>query len=118
MIEEKDRKDISSLSEFMNVLMRKIEEVGSGETVWFRGVASEKFKLVPNLYRITPDKFSNEEVPDPNLYFYREIDLIEKNIDFNFSRIAPTFFAKKGIPDTKWNRYTLKQHYDVKTRLL
>ncbi|RYX80091.1 FRG domain-containing protein, partial [bacterium] len=73
--------------------------------------SSDKHSLVPNLYRTEEKYFSN--ISDP-----KNISRIEGNIDFTFSRKSSMFFSSKQIENNLWNRYFLKQHYGVKTRLL
>jgi len=71
MAENIERKYIRTLTQFMDELMKKIEEVGGGTTVWFRGVASEEHKLIPSLYRkpsnvhIDYDNISNYKINNP-----------------------------------------------------
>ena len=54
----------------------------------------------------------------PSLLKPSDIKQIEENIDSSFHRKVSVFLASKGIKNIPWNRYFLKQHYGVKTRLL
>lgn len=106
---------ILSVSDFVTAVLSKIETLGNEKAIWFRGEGSEKYSLVPNLYR----KASKEgyqyckDILNPKIVYQ-----IEQNIDTSFYRKSTVFLANKGITNTPWNRYFLKQHYGIKTRLL
>ena len=107
---------INSLSEFTE----KIVEFGKhssndGQKIWYRGHSSKDFKLIPTIYRDTLDL--TIERPE-HIFRPSQINLIERGIDLSFSRQSISFLAKKGIANTNMNRYFLKQHYRIKTRLL
>jgi hypothetical protein len=114
-------KPVRSLSEFIDKLnskMNLINKFGDNSEeypVWFRGEGSEKYELVPNLYRY---------VQDGKTYYWNDIvdckiiKRIEDNIDINFNRKATIYLADKKIANIRWNRYFLQQHYKIKTRLL
>ena len=112
--EENNIKCITSLSQYFEKLKIKIQKLGDGNSVWFRGVSSEEFDLIPSLYRAT---VFHEEEHRPELETFKKIYTTEQNIDANFSQKSAIFFANKRIADTPWNRYILKQHYGIKTRL-
>jgi hypothetical protein len=105
---------VKSLNEFINLVSDKIKNIEAKKVVWFRGEPSNEYKLVPNLYRITS---GNKSTYCEKVYDYKVIHRIEQNMDANFERKASIFLANKGIENTPWNRYYLKQHYKVKTRL-
>ena len=90
-------------------------EVNTGQKIWYRGHASKDFKLIPTIYREALDL--RYERPD---YIVRptHIRAIERGIDLSFARQGMSFLTKKGVANTDMNRYFLKQHYKVKTRLL
>jgi hypothetical protein len=107
---------INSLAEFTE----KIIEFGNhpineGQKIWYRGHASKNYKLIPTLYREVLDlRYKrSDQVIRPS-----EIRAIERGIDLSFARQGLSFLTKKGIANTDMNRYFLKQHYKVKTRLL
>jgi hypothetical protein len=97
---------INSLSEFFH----RIKEIqtewsnldGNFIYPWFRGLVSDKFKLLPGLYRNEKD-IENE-------HSYRE-DFAEKAFPF----LADSTF---GVPSSDWEWYFLMQHYGLPTRLL
>jgi hypothetical protein len=108
---------IKSVSEFIDQVFKRVKELkGESETaIWFRGEASEEYSLVPNLYRKT---YKDKELYCSNIQNPKEIQIVEQNIDASFYRKATVFFANKKIENTPWNRYFLKQHYGITTRLL
>jgi len=110
---------IKSVSEFITTVFNKIGNLENDKTtdrtIWFRGEDSEKYNLVPNLYR----KISKSEIPYcQDILNPKSISTVEQNIDTSFYRKSTAFFAKNRIANTPWNRYFLKQHYGVRTRLL
>ncbi len=106
---------IENVSEFITSVLSKIATLGSEKAVWFRGEGSEKYSLVPNLYRSTK---MDENQYCQDILNPKKVYQIEQNIDTSFYRKSTIFLANKGIANTPWNRYFLKQHYGVKTRLL
>ncbi|MFN0256779.1 FRG domain-containing protein [Pedobacter ureilyticus] len=107
---------INSLAEFTE----KIVEFGKhnsnlGQKIWYRGHSSSTFRLIPTIYRETLDLTN---VRSDNVLRPLDINLIERGIDLSFSRQSIRNLAKKGISNTPMNRYFLKQHYKIKTRLL
>src|ERR1035438_7045419 len=71
------------------------------EVMWFRGVGSSTYKLLPGLYRIEAglDRDSDDE------------------LRVEFSRRALPLVAGRA-PRDKWEWYCLMQHYRVPTRFL
>lgn len=106
---------IKSLVEYIDAVLSKKRKFKPVNEVWFRGQGSKEFELVPNLFRKALDLDSKKNY---NLISKSTIYQVEQNIDVSFSRKATMFFNKNGIKDTHWNRYFLKQHYQVHTRLL
>ena len=106
---------IQSLSQYIDELKTKIQKLRNGNSIWFRGLSSDEFKLIPNLYR---EAVFTDTEHRPDLDTFKTIYRIEQNIDANFSQKSSIFFASKKIQNTPWNRYFLKQHYGIKTRLL
>jgi len=106
---------IKSLPEYIDQILSKKECFKPVSEVWFRGQGSDRFQLIPNLFRkaLDFDNRKNNALINTNTLYK-----IEQNIDVLFSRKATMFFNKNGIQDTHWNRYFLKQHYQVHTRLL
>jgi len=98
---------VKSVSEFIDVVFRKITEIEKinkletelRNTVWFRGESSEFYKLIPNIYRI-----ENGGYPYCNDIKSTKIYPVEQNIDASFSRKANIFLTNKGIESTPWNR--------------
>lgn len=113
-------KYVNSVSEFIDETLKKTETLRiiknfkTESVIWFRGENCEKYHLVPNLYRTT-----NAGKPYcSNIVIPKRFSRIEQNIDVSFFRKSTVFFGNKRIENTIWNRYFLKQHYKVKTRLL
>lgn len=107
---------VNSLAEFV----QQINDFGNlkinkGQKFWYRGHASKDFKLIPTIYREILDlRYERPEcVIRP-----KQINALERGIDLSFARQGVGFLTKKGIPNTDMNRYFLKQHYKIKTRLL
>lgn len=111
-----DKYFIKSVSDFINDIIIKTEklQIQNERVFWFRGENSEEYSLVPNLFR----KTTNNNTPYCSDINRKEIYTIEQNIDVSFIRKATVFLSNKGVENTPWNRYFLKQHYGVKTRLL
>lgn len=109
------KKNIKSVSEFITKTFEKIENIATEGSIWFRGEDSENYYLVPNIYRTTSN---NEKQYFNDIQNPKAIYQTEQNIDSDFNRKSSVFFANKGIVSNPWNRYFLKQHYGVKTRLL
>jgi hypothetical protein len=105
-------KCIRSLNEFIEVLINKTIKFGN-DKLWFRGENSDKYELVPNLYRMTNKELTYCRYVDPKTYY-----ILEQNIDTSFYRKSFNYFSNHGIVSNRWNRYFLKQHYGLKTRLL
>jgi hypothetical protein len=106
---------VKSLSEFIDVLFAKIENLGEHNIVWFRGENSNKYDLVPNIYRKARN---NKIVYCQDILNTNHFNILEQNIDTSFYRKSFRFFSAHGIENSIWNRYFLKQHYGIKTRLL
>ncbi|WP_162055940.1 FRG domain-containing protein [Pontibacter pamirensis] len=106
---------VTSVSEYITVILEKRRKLEPERDIWFRGHASVNYSLWPSLYRET---LSRETKKRPVISEAGQIHAIEMNIDASFSRKAFSFFSKRGIPDTPWYRYFLKQHYKLRTRLL
>lgn len=111
-----DKYFIKSVSDFISEIIIKIEklQIENERVFWFRGENSEEYSLVPNLFR----KTTNNGIQYGTNILGKEIYRIEQNIDVSFTRKATVFLSNKRIENTPWNRYFLKQHYGVKTRLL
>ncbi|MEJ7683330.1 MAG: FRG domain-containing protein [Segetibacter sp.] len=105
---------IKSVSDFIEVTLKITKNLGTERVAWFRGEDCEEYKLVPNLFR----KTTNNRMPYCSDIIGKEIYKIEQNIDVSFNRKATVFLSNKRIQNSDWNRYFLKQHYGVKTRLL
>lgn len=106
---------IKSVSEFITQTFDRIKTLESESVIWFRGESSENYNLVPNLYR----RSNNEKIKYCQDFLNnKEIYRIEQNIDTSFYRKSKQFFSNKSIENTEWNRYFLKQHYGIRTRLL
>ncbi|SDM99518.1 FRG domain-containing protein [Daejeonella rubra] len=114
MSKEKEIKYVKSLAEFMEVLLSAIEPFEEAHKIWYRGLGSEEFDLIPNLFRGKTQQYKKGSVLNDPQKFSR----IEENIDSSFSRKTSQFFRKNGIEDNLLNKYFLKQHYGIKTRLL
>jgi|GEM_PF-963886 len=107
---------IHSLAEFTEKIVEfGSHPINSGQKIWYRGHSSKDFKLIPTIYREALDL--RYERPD-HIVRPKQIRAIEKGIDLSFARQGISFLIKKGIANTDMNRYFLKQHYKVKTRLL
>lgn len=108
---------VKNISEFINAVLLKVEnlQIEQEGTIWFRGEDSEHYTLTPNLFRKI-DRSSESYCLD--ILNPKDVDRIEQNIDVDFSRKASMFFGNKRIENTHWNRYFLKQHYGIYTRLL
>jgi hypothetical protein len=115
-MEENNKSEyVRSLSEFLDTLFAKIEKISKNNVVWFRGENSDNYQLVPNIYRrfikgnlaYCKDKINT-----------KDFSILEQNIDTSFYRKSSIFLSAKGVENTPWNRYFLKQHYGVITRLL
>lgn len=104
---------VRSLSEFLDVLFEKTSKFRN-DKIWFRGENSDSYDLVPNIYRRPSEKIAYcQDIIDSTIF-----NTLEQNIDTSFYRRAFSYFSDKGIENNKWNRYYLKQHYGIKTRLL
>lgn len=104
---------VQSLSEFLEVLFKRTSKYRN-DKIWFRGENSDTYDLVPNIYRRNGEKIAYcQDIIDTSIF-----NTLERNIDTSFYRRAFSYFSKKGIENSKWNRYYLKQHYGIKTRLL
>jgi hypothetical protein len=106
---------IKNLSDYISTVLNLSSQFSDQQKLWFRGHASSEFKLWPSLFR---EVVRNEPERPPYILRPNNIFEIEQNIDVSFSRQATTFLSKAGIQNSKMNRYFLKQHYKVKTRLL
>jgi hypothetical protein len=114
---ESENKPVKSVAEFVEMVLKKSEKFRPHHelNLWFRGEGSVDYELIPNIYRRYIYNGMDYCLPIRNTSeFYR----LEQNIDSSFQRKASIFFAKKGIENKPWNRYFLKQHYGIKTRLL
>jgi len=106
---------ITNLSDYIKAVIKLSSLFEDGQKLWFRGHATSSFNLMPSLFR---EVVNNNQKRPPYVSRPSEIYTIERGIDLSFSRQATTFLAKGGIQNTQMNRYFLKQHYKVKTRLL
>jgi len=106
--------EVSSLSEFTEKIVQ-FSKLNDGQKIWYRGHSSSDFKLIPTLYREILDL--RYDRPD-HIFRPKEVNQLESGIDLSFGRQGISFLSKKGIANTNMNRYFLKQHYKVKTRLL
>jgi len=102
----KIRKTASSLGEFAEWAEQVLEafwdrEQDAYEDPWFRGMASDKHKLVPGLYR---SDLGRAEFADSNLRS-------------GFKRRGLPLVAERP-PRDDWEWYFLMQHYGAPTRLL
>ncbi|RYE27937.1 MAG: FRG domain-containing protein, partial [Sphingobacteriales bacterium] len=107
--------DIKDLSDYITTIVRLSKSFDERQKLWFRGHASRNFELVPSLYRVI---LSDDKERSPYVLRPHDIYATERGIDLSFSRQATTFSSKNGVKDSQMNRYFLKQHYKVKTRLL
>lgn len=112
-MEVKNKEIIRNLAEFLDILFVKTSKY-KNDKIWFRGENSDSYKLVPNLYR----REGKEITYCQNIIDGKIFNILEQNIDTGFYRRAFSYFSNKGIENNKWNRYFLKQHYGIKTRLL
>ncbi|RYZ90715.1 MAG: FRG domain-containing protein [Proteobacteria bacterium] len=106
---------VTSLTEFLSRVIEFTNGLEKDQQVWFRGHSSTDYKLIPNLYRqiIEDQPFRPANVLRP-----RQINMVERGIDASFSRQAHGFLASSNMANTPMNRYFLKQHYKINTRLL
>ena len=105
-------RSVKSLNEFIEVLFKKAKSLKE-DKLWFRGENSDRYELIPNLYRTANKKSPYAYHIEPSEYF-----TLEQNIDSSFYRKSFSYFSSQGIENNRWNRYFLKQHYGIKTRLL
>lgn len=77
---------------------------GLDSPLWYRGIGSVKFKLLPSLYR-------HEHTSQPSKIINLEIDLFSR-----FRDRASLFMAKPASP--AWEQLFIMQHYGIPTRLL
>ena len=103
---------VKNLNEFIEVLFEKAKSLKE-DKLWFRGENSDRYDLVPNLYRIANKELTYCRHIDASEYY-----TLEQNIDSSFYRKSFNYFSSQGIENNRWNRYFLKQHYGIKTRLL
>lgn len=107
--------NINCLSDYIKAVVKLSNLFDERQKLWFRGHASISFDLIPSLYRLV---LTDEKERPPYVLRPDKIYNIERGIDLSFSRQATTFLSKNGIQNSQMNRYFLKQHYKVKTRLL
>jgi hypothetical protein len=106
---------VNNLSDYIAAIINFSNQFSGQEKLWFRGHASSEFNLCPSLFR---EVVRNEQGRPSHILRPMEIFEIEQGIDISFSRQATTFLSQAGIQNSKMNRYFLKQHYKIKTRLL
>lgn len=106
---------VTSLTEFLNAIIKFTNGLEKDQQVWFRGHSSSEYKLIPNLYR---EILEDQPFRPPNVLRPTQINMVERGIDSSFSRQAHGFLASSNMGNTPMNRYFLKQHYKIKTRLL
>lgn len=106
---------VTSLTEFLSRVIDFTNSLEKDQQVWFRGHSSSEFKLIPNLYR---EIIEDQPFRPPNVLRPSQINMVERNIDASFSRQAHGFLTSSNMANTPMNRYFLKQHYKIKTRLL
>jgi hypothetical protein len=119
MIVYSDDKPVNNLSEFFTKLNFKITTIkhtleSTPHIFWFRGQGDSSWPLIPKLYR----KLSQSGFKDGDLFNISSFAEYEENIDFDFFTEATSYLSKNNILSTRWNRYYLKQHYGLPTRLL
>lgn len=94
------RTEATSLSEFTQ-WVEEVSDLFDSPPIWFRGVARERYQLLPGLYR---SKEGRAKWTDDEL-----------RAEFSRRAIA---LPKELLPRTDWEWYFLMQHYRVPTRLL
>lgn len=107
-----EKKPVKSVAEFIDAVFCTIQGFQNERIIWFRGECDVSYDLVPNLYRNGSNEYSS------NIILPGKVRSLEENMDMSFYRKASVFLSRNGIENTPWNRYFLKQHYGVKTRLL
>ncbi len=99
---------VSSLSEFVECIKKVrsewgvdkgVKTIGDEKQLWYRGQDRTSWGLIPKIYR---DEF-------------READ--EDEIYFEFDSRGRQLHAG-GLPESRWEKYFLMQHYGAPTRLL
>jgi len=93
----KKSKPVNSLNQYIDLVEEAKKLLGSNE-LWYRGLASYKYKLIPNIYRLEYD------------------EQLERNLTFSFKDKAKGFINWRDLNDFDW--YFLMQHYGLRTRLL
>lgn len=106
---------ISRTTEIITKIRTQAMEIKHETPFWFRGEKSEDYELVPNLFRKLGGKEYCCEISASKM---KELQQVEGNIDTSFYRMSSKYFGDKKIENTIWNRYFLKQHYGIQTRLL
>jgi hypothetical protein len=94
------RREAANLSEFIQ-WVEEVSDLFESPPIWFRGVARERYALLPGLYRSAEgrDKWTDDEL----------------RAEFSRRAIA---LPKELLPRTDWEWYFVMQHYRVPTRLL
>ncbi|MCM1103236.1 MAG: FRG domain-containing protein [Clostridium sp.] len=98
--------EINSLSDYMN----GIKAFSAGDILWYRGHASHKYQLLPNLYRGSVVDFP----PDGGRY--NSIHLAEDMRIQQYYATNYSFIKGSGINSTEW--LGMAQHFGLKTRFL
>ena len=76
------------------------------ENVWFRGVGSSEYKLLPSLYR-------HPTLTDAQHLIKTEHDILER-----FKQRSIPFINRVSIGKDYWDYFFVMQHYGIPTRLL
>jgi FRG domain. len=114
---------VKSLSDFFTRLQLKTtnfkDTLESAPYIfWFRGQADSTWTLMPRMYRKLEQSINFNDSSNGDLFNISQFRDFEENTDFDFFTEANSFLNKSNIASTRWNRYYLKQHYGIPTRLL
>jgi hypothetical protein len=114
---------VKNLSEFFTKLTLKTTSIKDSiesppYTFWFRGQGDSTWSLIPKLFRKLKQSINSNDKQNGDLFDVSSFADYEENIDFEFFSTATSFLNQNNIASTRWNRYYLKQHYGIHTRLL